>query len=172
MVVPPQSLLRGGHWWQTHPGDCLKVKKGKGLFYLVQYPVRWNAQSALHFTPGRPVHSDTNSASLGRILAMQQLCAKTIHSYFHRCLARYSFIELSELGCLREYSDNMHAFKICCSCVKLVTLTNLQSSSLINNYSNKYLRNTSKKVYVINSWIAQFIDFWKQSKFPQQNFTV
>ena len=26
-------------------------KKGKGSFYIVQYPVRWNAQSALHFLP-------------------------------------------------------------------------------------------------------------------------
>ena len=35
--------------------------------------------------PGRPVHSSTNSTSLGSILAMQQLCAKTIHSQFHSC---------------------------------------------------------------------------------------
>ena len=34
------------------------------------------AQSALHFSsPGRPVHSDTNWASPGSILAMQQLRA-------------------------------------------------------------------------------------------------
>ena len=31
--------------------------------------------------PGRPVHSDTNSASLGSILAMQQLRATTKHSH-------------------------------------------------------------------------------------------
>ena len=42
-----------------------RVKKGKGRFYIAQYPVRWTAQSALHFlpSPGRPVHSDTNLAS-------------------------------------------------------------------------------------------------------------
>ena len=35
--------------------------KGKGSFYIAQYPVRWTAQSALHFfaLPDRPVHSDT-----------------------------------------------------------------------------------------------------------------
>ena len=38
--------------------------KGKGqrsFFYIAQYPVRWAAQSALHFFafPDRPVHSDT-----------------------------------------------------------------------------------------------------------------
>ena len=37
--------------------------------------------------PGKPVHSGTNSTSLGNILAMQQnLRAKTIHSYFHHRL--------------------------------------------------------------------------------------
>ena len=44
------------------------------MFYIAQYPVRWTAQSALQFSsPGRPVHSDTNSPSLVSILAMQQL---------------------------------------------------------------------------------------------------
>ena len=41
----------------------------KGSFYIAQYPVRRTAQSAVHFLPpGRPVHSDTNSASPGSIL--------------------------------------------------------------------------------------------------------
>ena len=32
--------------------DCLIYKdKGKGSFYIAQYPVRWTAQSALHFLP-------------------------------------------------------------------------------------------------------------------------
>ena len=57
------------------------------MFYTAQYPVRWTAQSALYFSsPGRPVHSDTNSTSLGSILAMKQLHAKTIHSHVHRFL--------------------------------------------------------------------------------------
>ena len=25
------------------------IKKGKGSFYIAQYPVRWTAQNALHF---------------------------------------------------------------------------------------------------------------------------
>ena len=29
----------------------LKGKKGKGSFYIAQYPVRWTAQSAVHFLP-------------------------------------------------------------------------------------------------------------------------
>ena len=28
-----------------------QLKKGKGSFYIAQYPVRWTAQSALHFLP-------------------------------------------------------------------------------------------------------------------------
>ena len=36
------------------------IIKGKGSFYIAQYPVRWTAQSASHFAfPDRPVHSDT-----------------------------------------------------------------------------------------------------------------
>ena len=55
------------------------VKKGKGSFYIARYPVCWTAQSALTLfaLPDRPVHSDTNSASPGSILARQKICAKT-----------------------------------------------------------------------------------------------
>ena len=55
-------------------GPLLFILVKRVCFYIAQYPVRWTAQSALHVSsPGRPVHSDTNSASLGSILAMQQL---------------------------------------------------------------------------------------------------
>ena len=47
--------------------------------------------------PGRPVHSDTNSASPGSILAMQQLRAKTKSLTFPPLsIASYSFIQLSQ----------------------------------------------------------------------------
>ena len=82
--------------------QMVKVKKGKGSFYIAKYPVRWTAQSALHFLPplaGRPVHSNTNSASPGRILARQQLRAKAKSLTFPPLsIARYSFIQLSEQG--------------------------------------------------------------------------
>ena len=49
--------------------------------------------------PGTRVHSDTNSASPGSILAMQQLRAKTESLTFPPLsIARYSFIQLSQLG--------------------------------------------------------------------------
>ena len=80
---------------------CKGKVKGNGSFYIAQYPVRWTAQSALHFlpSPGRPVHSDTNSASPGSILARQQLRAKAKSLTFPPLsIARYSFIQLSEQG--------------------------------------------------------------------------
>ena len=53
--------------------------KGKGSFYIAQYPVRWTAQSALHFLPSlTDLFIPTPfSASPGSILAMQQLRATT-----------------------------------------------------------------------------------------------
>ena len=70
------------------------------MFYTAQYPVCWTAQSALHFSsPDRPVHSDTNLASPGSILARQQLRVKTKSLAFPPLsIARYSFIQMSEQG--------------------------------------------------------------------------
>ena len=49
--------------------------------------------------PGRPVHSDTNLASPGSILSMQQLRATTKSLTFPPLsIARYSFIQLGLLG--------------------------------------------------------------------------
>ena len=79
--------------------------QGKGSFYIAQYPVHWTAQSALQFSfSARPVHSDTNSASLGSILAMQAAAIK--HKDYSLTFLQsavyshvYSIIQLSELGC-------------------------------------------------------------------------
>ena len=53
--------------------------KGKGSFYIAQYPVRWTAQSASHFLPSlTDLFIPTPfSASPGSILARQQLRAMT-----------------------------------------------------------------------------------------------
>ena len=79
----------------------VQIKKGKGSFYIAQYPVRWAAQHrfTLCASPGRLVHSDTNSASPGSILARQQLRAKAKSLIFPPLsIARYPFIQLSEQG--------------------------------------------------------------------------
>ena len=61
-------------------------------------------------SPGRPVQSDTNSASLGSILAMQQLR----NDYSLTCpplsIARYSFIQPSRLR-RREENENAQTSK-------------------------------------------------------------
>ena len=36
---------------KTNGTGSLIIKKGKGSFYIAQYPVRWTAQSASHFLP-------------------------------------------------------------------------------------------------------------------------
>ena len=87
-----------------HPEEV----KVKVCFYniIAQYPVRWTVQSALHFSsPERPVHSDTNSASLGSILAMQQLRNDYSLTFPPLSIARYSFIQLSRLR-RREENEN------------------------------------------------------------------
>ena len=78
---------------------ALKGKKEKVCFYIAQYPVRWTAQSALNTLfalPDRPVHSETNSASPGSILVMQQLRTRAkLLTFPPLSIARYSFIQLS-----------------------------------------------------------------------------
>ena len=70
------------------------VKKVKVGFYIA---LDRSKRFTLFALPGRPVHSDTNSASLGRVLAMQQLHAKAKSLTFPPLsIARYSFIQL---GC-------------------------------------------------------------------------
>ena len=62
-------------------------------------PLDRSKRFTLFALPGRPVHSDTNSASPGSILVMQQLHTKTKSlSFPPLSMARYSFIQLSQLG--------------------------------------------------------------------------
>ena len=83
----------------------------KVWFYIALYPVRWTAQSALHFPPLADLFIPTPfSASLGSILAMQQLR----NDYSLTCpplsIARYSFIQLSRLR-RREVKENAQTSK-------------------------------------------------------------
>ena len=61
------TLLRG-----RHHGE-----KGMFLYSATSSPSDRSKRCTLFALPGRPVHSDTNSASPGSILAMQQLRATT-----------------------------------------------------------------------------------------------
>ena len=68
---------------------------------------RWTVQSALHFvSSGRTVHSDTNSASLGSILAIHQWRNDYSLTFPSLSITRYSFIQLVGLG---RREENEHA---------------------------------------------------------------
>ena len=76
------------------------IKVNVVLYSAVSSPLDRSKRFTHFASPGRPVHSDTNSASLGSILAMLQLRAKAKSLTFPplSIIARYSFIQLSELG--------------------------------------------------------------------------
>ena len=97
-----------GQWWWCLP--TLKVKV-KVWFYIALYPVRWTAQSALHFPPLADLFIPTPfSASLGSILAMQQLRNDYSITFPPLSIARYSFIQLSRLR-RREVKENAQTSK-------------------------------------------------------------
>ena len=85
----------------VHAYIYTSYKKGKGsfLYSAVSSALDRTKRFTLFASPGRPVHSNTNSASPGSILAMQQLraAAKSL-TFPPLSIARYSFIQLSQLG--------------------------------------------------------------------------
>ena len=79
--------------------DTYKVNVKVVLYSAVSSPLDRSKRFTLFASPGRPVHSDTNSPSPGSILVRQQLRAKTKSlTCPPLSLARYSFIQLSQLG--------------------------------------------------------------------------
>ena len=75
------------------------------------YPVHWTAQSALHFPPLADLFILTPfSASLGSILAMQQLRNDYSLTFPPLSIARYSIIQLSRLR-RREVKENAQTSK-------------------------------------------------------------
>ena len=74
------------------------VKVKVFLYSPISSPLDRSKCFTLFALPGRPVHSDTNSASPGSILAMLQLRTKTKSLQFPPLtIARYSFIQLIQL---------------------------------------------------------------------------
>ena len=108
-VAECQNINR---WILGSNPHCSVKGKEKVWFYIALYPVRWTAQSALHFPPLADLFIPTPfSASLGSILAMQQLRAKTKSLTFPPLsIARYSFIQLGQLG-RREVKENAQTSK-------------------------------------------------------------
>ena len=54
--------------------------------YIARYQVLGTAQRVQPFPPGKPVHSNAISTSLGSIQPCCNYCVKTIHSHIHLCL--------------------------------------------------------------------------------------
>ena len=79
------------------------------LYSAVSSPLDRSKRFTLS-SPGRPVHSNTNSASLGSILAMQQLRIDYSLTFPPLSIARYSFIQLSRLR-RREVNENAQTSK-------------------------------------------------------------
>ena len=74
-------------------------KKRKGIFLYSAWPLDRSKRFTLFALPDRLVHSDTNSASPGSILARQQLRAKTKSLTFPPLsIARCSVTQLGQLG--------------------------------------------------------------------------
>ena len=89
----------------------IKKVKVKVWFYIALYPVHWTAQSALHFPPLADLFIPTPfSASLGSILAMQQLRNEYSLTFPPLSIAMYSFIQLSRLR-RREEKENAQTSK-------------------------------------------------------------
>ena len=85
--------------FNQHPTHTLQYKKRSFLYSAVSSQLDRSKRFTLFAFPGRPVHSDTNSAFPGSILAMQQLRATTKSLTFPPLsIARYSFIQLSRQG--------------------------------------------------------------------------
>ena len=101
---PPPSLPRYHHVHHfckevvlySSPDVFIKGK-GSFLYSAVSSPLDRSERFTLFAFPDRPVHSDTNPASPGSILARQQLRAKTKSLTFPPLsIARYSFIQLGQ----------------------------------------------------------------------------
>ena len=107
-----QSLVLRYFWVTTR----LEIKSNKLMtkkvwFYIALYPVRCTAQSALHFPPLADLFIPTPfSASLGSILAMQQLRNDYSLTFPPLSIVRYSFIQLSRLR-RREVKENAQTSK-------------------------------------------------------------
>ena len=92
LILPPHSK-------EKKQQTLIIIKKAR--FYIAQYPVHWTAQSTLHFAhppPRRPVHSRHQLNFSGK--HSRRIIMRNDYSlpFPPLSIARYSFIQLSELG--------------------------------------------------------------------------
>ena len=84
-----QQVNRGGTAHVLDQQEITKVKKV--CSNVAQSPVHQTTQSTLHFTPGRPVHSNANVTYLGSIQPHCNYCDKTICAHIKILLKNLSF---------------------------------------------------------------------------------
>ena len=76
----------------------------KVCFYIAHYPVRWTAQSTLHFTPWQTCSFLHQLRFSGKHSSQAAIAHEDYSLIFQPLsIARYSFIKLRELGC---HGDN------------------------------------------------------------------
>ena len=89
-------------WWAkmaaSNPQDSSK-RQIKASSYIAQYPVLRTVQSALHFTSLTDLFTQTPSWLLWE--ASSHMCEGCSYTYQPLSIARYSFIQLSELELCR-----------------------------------------------------------------------
>ena len=78
----------------------------KVWFYIVQYPVRWTTQNALHFIPYQTCSFRQKCDFSGRLSGILQLLREHYSPTFPPLsIARYLFIELNELGVVERMKN-------------------------------------------------------------------
>ena len=118
-----------------------EIKVNRYVFFIAQYPVRWTAQSVLHCSySGSPVHSDTNSTSLERILATQQLRAYSL-IFPTQSIDMFSFIQLSRL---RRRGEKQNESRCCLLHTCKLKLTKFETS---NSKAMSFSANTNQCVH-------------------------
>ena len=74
------------HYWLTLMGIIQHIYTLPCVVFSVCIRLGALYKFTLFDLPGRPVHSDTNSASPGSILAIHHYVQRLNHSHFHHCL--------------------------------------------------------------------------------------
>ena len=101
IAVALVSQRQNGHS-VTNKSDMLKA-----CFYIAQYPHRWTAQNALHFAPLAGLFIPTPTRLLWEAQSHAAItCEDYSLTFPPPSLARYSFIQLSDLG---HHGENENA---------------------------------------------------------------
>ena len=98
----------------TQVSGFVLLVDGKCVFYIEQYPVRWTAHSSLHFNPLQTCSFRHQLDFSGKNSSDEAITRENYSPIFPSpFIARYSFIQLSEMGHLGE-NENAPALSSYC----------------------------------------------------------